>query len=83
MDSCFKTMINEWFDYGILGLIDCVELKPTLSFFGMACLSKIECDAFGAHVWFYYEYKTRKKALEGGLTPMVCKLADEDKEKGP
>lgn len=37
-----KATIKEWFDYGILRLIDGMQVDPTLAFVAVACLYEVD-----------------------------------------
>lgn len=43
------TMIEEWFKFGILRLIYCVNVDPNLSYNAVARLGEVVCNAHGSH----------------------------------
>lgn len=61
-DALFK----EWFAFGIMRLIECMDVDPTLAFVAVAGPYEVNWCSLGLHDWISYECKTGKLFRVGG-----------------
>lgn len=54
------SIVEQWFDFGIVRITDRLDVYPTLAFVGVSRLYKVVRYDLGLHDWFSYRYKTGK-----------------------
>lgn len=74
-------MIRQWFDYGILTLIDCTKVDPNLECVAVARQCEVDWVTFSSCDWLLYEYRTGKLSRVGSSMPTIRKLANVSQAK--